>query len=72
MHTWRLMTDFVACYQRGIQLGTPAAHLVFALTSQSVFFFPFFIWHSNLVTPQAESKLENTEGNRNQAPLLPG
>lgn len=42
MHTWRLMTDFVACYQRGIQLGTPAAHLVFALTSQSVFFFPFF------------------------------
>lgn len=28
--------------------------------------FSFFL-HSNVATPQAESKLENTEGNRNQA-----
>lgn len=30
-------------------------------------FSPFLVLHSNLATPQAESKLENTEGNRNQA-----
>lgn len=49
------MTDFVACYQRGIKLQQCIWSS--AITSQNFFF----------ATPQAESKLGNTEGNRNQA-----
>lgn len=61
MHTWRLMTDFVIfCYQRGIKVSTAAVYLLFSTYLSNVFFLC-------TQTPQAESKLENTEGNRNQA-----
>ena len=59
------MTDFVACYEKGIKLRTLPVHLVFC-TNLSKCVFSFFT-RSNLATPQAGSKLENTEGNRNQA-----
>lgn len=64
MHMWQLMTDSVACYERRIKLSTVAVHLLFCTNLSKCVLSSFT--HPNLATPQAESKLENTEGNRNQ------
>lgn len=56
------MTDFVACYERGIKVIAPLVH---PLQHQPLK--DFLSSLSDLAAPQAECKLENTEGNRDQA-----